>query len=253
MGDGTQAVRDLYDRAGPERNRWLDGAKFGPIPLAQASREARVRRLIGLTGLTDRIPLAYDFGTGVGVWAEFLSQRAERVIGLDFSEKSLQVAARRASKRGITNVEYRVANLASFEPDRQAALATCISVLQHITDERSFLRTILQSLHPGGHLVLLAHNSECIYNRGLRYRACDINRYCALNTAIDLMTEAGFQCIESVLNWHFLLDLVFFGHTYIPARFLRRVAVWIVDRISALDRNRRHYREFIILARRPIA
>jgi SAM-dependent methyltransferase len=108
-----------------------------------------------------RLPTAtvLDFGTGIGNAIPYLNRAfpSSRIIGLDVSERSLDVARRRFAA---------LAEFRAFEGDRipaadgELGLVFAACVFHHIEPDRhpSLLTEIHRSLAPGGWLVLHEHN-----------------------------------------------------------------------------------------------
>jgi len=68
-----------------------------------SDRRGLLRKTI--KGLAQGVPLAADFGRGVGRFEPLLSSLAQEVLAVDFSGRSLQVA--RSQYEHLTNVEFR--------------------------------------------------------------------------------------------------------------------------------------------------
>jgi SAM-dependent methyltransferase len=106
-----------------------------------------------------------DFGCGTGTAVPFLLHDlgAQRVVGVDASERSLEVARR---TYGSARVTFLSAD--RFAPDAGFSLAFCNGVFHHVPpSERSGVaRMVRDSLKPGGLFSLWDNNP---WNPGARY------------------------------------------------------------------------------------
>lgn len=92
---------------------------------------------------------ALDLGCGTGVLCETLHDAGIDTLGVDLSQEMIAVARNRAPE-----LDYRVADMVSFETDRAFDLVTCTGdALNHVTDLRN-IRRVFQNVHhalaPGG-------------------------------------------------------------------------------------------------------
>ena len=87
------------------------------------------------TFLLERLPLrldeALEVGCGTGAFARELAERCERVLAIDLSPRTVEVATERS--KGYPNVEYAVADARSwvFPEDRFDCVAS-ITTLHHL-------------------------------------------------------------------------------------------------------------------------
>lgn len=106
-----------------------------------------------------------DFGCGTGSATPFLLDLlgVERVVGVDVSERSLDVA-----RRDHGSERARFVALRDFQPDGSFPLAFCNGVFHHVRpEERGRVVDLLRrSLAPGGHFALWDNNP---WNPGARY------------------------------------------------------------------------------------
>lgn len=107
---------------------------------------------------------ALDFGCGTGsAIPHLLKLGAERVVGVDVSERSLAIARR---EHGANNVQFL--ELGSYAPAGEMDLVFCNGVFHHIPLEgrASAMHTIHQALRPGGWFALWENNP---WNPGARW------------------------------------------------------------------------------------
>jgi 2-polyprenyl-3-methyl-5-hydroxy-6-metoxy-1,4-benzoquinol methylase len=132
-----------YDQ-GPERNaRW-----FSEAAEAFATLDA-------LDPRGDVLELA----PGTGIWTERLIRRADHVTAVDASEE--MVAINRA-KLGSDRVSYVIADLFTWQPDRQYDGVCFAFWISHVPADRldGFLQTVAAALKPGGKVFFIDGRRE---------------------------------------------------------------------------------------------
>jgi SAM-dependent methyltransferase len=118
-----------------------------------------------LRELVEKPRSALDFGCGTGSATPYLSDRigVESVIGLDVSEKSLDVAKR---TYGLERAQFFLFN--QYQPSERIDLAFCNGVFHHIplSGRAAAVDYIYRLLRPGGLFALWENNP---WNPGTRY------------------------------------------------------------------------------------
>ncbi len=110
-----------------------------------------------------------DVGCGTGEETLFLAQLgAERVVGVDSSEGSIEYARQAAMDAGIDNVEFRVESVLDDDamPDREFDYVSSLGCIHHTPDTRHAFRNLSRALKPGGYLCTFIYNSygHFVYN-----------------------------------------------------------------------------------------
>jgi ubiquinone/menaquinone biosynthesis C-methylase UbiE len=98
-----------------------------------------------------------DLGCGGGDVTLEIARRvgpAGRVVGIDMDEVKLGLAARDATTRGFSNVEFRPSSVYEWSERDTYDLVYCRNFLQHLSRQDEVLRTMWAALRPGGALVV---------------------------------------------------------------------------------------------------
>jgi SAM-dependent methyltransferase len=159
-----------------------------------------------------------DFGCGTGDATPHLLSLAPDLVGVDISQKSLEVAARRYGARA------RFLHLAARPPAGDLDLVFCNGIFHHIapTARPEALRYIHQSLRAGGLFAFWENNP---WNPGTRYVMWRIpfDRDAVPVSSPEarrLLWESGFEVLRT--DYLFLFPR--------PLRWLR----WLEPRLSRL-------------------
>jgi 2-polyprenyl-3-methyl-5-hydroxy-6-metoxy-1,4-benzoquinol methylase len=155
-----------------------------------------------LPNLQDRDVL--DLGCGTGRLSRWLASQGARVLGIDFSERSIAIATR-ASAGG--NPAHRTQSMFELEDrgrfDIVVSWGSITVACRTADDVRDVMRRLRRALRTGGRVVLLEPVHKGFLHRVL---AMDLSEF------IGLMEESGFK-VRSHLPMHFWparLALAFF-------------------------------------------
>jgi ArsR family transcriptional regulator len=112
--------------------------------------ERVIDRLGEFADLTPDMVVA-DVGTGTGFVAAGIAPRVSQVIGIDISERILEVARSNLDELGIGNVELRVGDITELPvPDDSVDAAFANMVLHHAEDPAAMLTEMARIVRPGG-------------------------------------------------------------------------------------------------------
>jgi trans-aconitate methyltransferase len=118
-----------------------------------------------LKQLGERPNFVLDFGCGIGSEVPLLRRilGAEKIIGVDVSHRSIELA-----KRRFESEHLQFATIDAFSPNGEADLAYCNGVFHHIAarERHSALNWISRSLRPAGLFAFWENNP---WNPGTRY------------------------------------------------------------------------------------
>lgn len=97
---------------------------------------------------------ALDLGCGSGPNALKLAERGWSVVGVDWSERAIELATKAARDRGLDATFY-VADTTNWDPPAQFDLVISTYALPGGDDSRKVLHTAVRALAPGGTLLVV--------------------------------------------------------------------------------------------------
>lgn len=98
-----------------------------------------------------------DVGCGGGIFAESAARAGSQVVGVDPSERSLEVARDRARQQGL-QIDYQFAYAETFRTDELFDAVFAVDVLEHVANLDATLDACARALKPGGLFGFLTHN-----------------------------------------------------------------------------------------------
>ncbi len=104
---------------------------------------------------------ALDMACGTGTNSIYLAEKGFKVTGVDISREAIKVARVSAKRKGLSNVVFKVLDLAkfSFKPERYS-LIVCTYFL-----DRSLFSRMKRSLKRGGLLIYETYNENYLRER----------------------------------------------------------------------------------------
>jgi SAM-dependent methyltransferase len=135
-------------------------------------RSAQYPMFIELTGLWGDRPgqtvLDYGCGPGNDLVGFLVHARAQRVVGVDVSEKALNLARHRLALHGIEH--DRITLVRKTDADYSIPLAdasvdyiSCQGVLHHLSHPQDVLREMRRVLRPGGQVCIMVYNRDSLW------------------------------------------------------------------------------------------
>jgi ubiquinone/menaquinone biosynthesis C-methylase UbiE/DNA-binding transcriptional ArsR family regulator len=110
--------------------------------------------------LTPAIDIA-DLGAGEGLLSQLLARRAQQVWCIDNSARMVEVGAELAKKNGLTNLTYKLGDIANVPlPDRSVDLAILSQALHHAQHPQVAVDEAYRILRPGGQILVLDLNEH---------------------------------------------------------------------------------------------
>jgi ubiquinone/menaquinone biosynthesis C-methylase UbiE len=149
-----------------------------------------VRELLALAVPGGRLGRVLDVGCGTGALLDDLTPRAAEVWGVDIAEEALAFCR----ARGHENLVRADATHLDF-PDQRFDVITAIGVIEHLEDDRAFLREMRRLLVPGGSLILLTSSFPFLWS--VHDVANEHRKRYYLTELRGLTAEAGFEEIRA--------------------------------------------------------
>jgi ubiquinone/menaquinone biosynthesis C-methylase UbiE len=117
-------------------------------------RSAKVLRHLERNGIT-RLGRVLDDGCGGGGMCVSFGEEADRVVGIDLSDRFADAGTRLAAEKGLQNVRFAQAN-GQVLPFAPGSFDTVFShaVIEHVADPAAYLQEIRRVLTPGGRVFL---------------------------------------------------------------------------------------------------
>ena len=177
-----------------------------------------------------------DLGSARGDVCFLLAPLVKEAVGVDASERALEIAETERARRGLDNVRFVAGDVATLTaiPDRSIDVAGAFDLLEHIDDAtvKEMLRALARVVKPGGRFVAYTPNREHYVER-LKARNILLKQF-PQHIAVRRPREIA-SLLESE-GWH--VDAL----TYSPAPFpgVRWIekALWRVPGIGRLFRYR---------------
>lgn len=185
-------------------------------------------------------PAVLDVGCGVGTLSIFAAQYARYVVGLDVSDRAIEIAKRAQHSVGLKNVFFRKKDLThvigAFD------LILCCEVLEHIADEKIFLQVLYDNLQNGGVAILSSPLNETVLAGTTLYKKFDtevghLRRYTSLELA-QKMEDAGFVVVKIYKTESLFRNLLFILHLDLVIKCIRGPVIpafhWIDEKLCTI-------------------
>lgn len=98
---------------------------------------------------------AADVGCGAGLLAEPLARLGAQVTGVDAAAENIEAARLHAQGQGL-EIDYRVGGVDQL--DGQYDLVTCLEVVEHVAEVRTFVQGLAAAIAGNGLLILSTPN-----------------------------------------------------------------------------------------------
>jgi demethylmenaquinone methyltransferase/2-methoxy-6-polyprenyl-1,4-benzoquinol methylase len=139
--------RTYFDRLAPD---WDDIVHHDP---------SKLEYIVSLLELK-RGDFVLDVGCGTGVTIPYIFHYVEKngaITAVDFSAGMLEIARKKLTGMGISNIEYVAEEVNNLGMARQYDAILCYSCFPHFDDQSATLRHLANGLKPGGGLMI-AHS-----------------------------------------------------------------------------------------------
>jgi SAM-dependent methyltransferase len=165
MDELTKEVRHLYTQY-PFPNTTYR-LKYGRLMLAFFSRIAPTGRVSYLDGI--RI-LEAGCGTGTTITQIAAGFPRSRVLGLDLTPASLDIARKNAQELNLPNLEFREDNILTMDLKERFEVVLNIGVLHHLADMQQGIHNLARHITDSGYLVLWLYGKYGRFKLNLNQR-----------------------------------------------------------------------------------
>ena len=142
---------------------WNPSGKFKPLHKFNPIRISYIRDNItsSFKLKNKRRPLekvkVLDIGCGGGLLSEPIKRLGAEVVGIDASEKNIQVAKLHAKKNGL-NIKYYCASPEKFTTNTKFDVILNMEIVEHVEDIDFFLKSCAKLLKKGGIMFVATLN-----------------------------------------------------------------------------------------------
>lgn len=148
--------------------------------------------------------IVMDYGCGTGLISNEIAEDVKEIHAIDISSKMIEIAAKKAKERNITNINYAHSTIFD-ERHKKDSLDVILAfhVLHLLEDEQIVLQRMIELLKPGG---LLISATPCVgekpFLRNLLSLAGRVGlvpkiRSFKIRHLVDTIKEANFTIVES--------------------------------------------------------
>jgi ubiquinone/menaquinone biosynthesis C-methylase UbiE/DNA-binding HxlR family transcriptional regulator len=136
-----------------------------------------------------------DLGAGEGTLSLLMTQRAERVIAVDHSEKMLEYVVDIAKRNGVKNLEYRLGDLEELPlKDAEVDLVLFHQSLHHALHPGKAVDEAWRIVKPGGRIIVM----DLVKHRFEEAREMYADVWLGFSEVelVDMLQNAGFRSVE---------------------------------------------------------
>jgi SAM-dependent methyltransferase len=151
-----------------------------------------------------------DIGCGPGHYSISLAQRgAGRVVGIDFAEGMLKIAAQHAEKAGVgERCKFMVADFATYNPPEPFDYVIVMGFMDYMSDPRQVVEKVLSLTRRKAFFSFPVAGGILAWQRELRYRKrCDLFLYTREQLERLCASFPGFRATIEPISRDFFVTL----------------------------------------------
>ena len=168
-GDGANAV-ERYWTATPSGPNASDGPRVASDTSSGGSASTRCSASSAACGANHDGEVILDYGCGPGndLTGFAMHTRARRIIGMDVSEASLELAARRLALHDVATGRVELVRVTDTDPRSRWPTTSvdhvnCQGVLHHTSHPERILAEFARVLRPGGTATIMVYNRNSVW------------------------------------------------------------------------------------------
>ena len=227
----TRIGKEFYDSTD-----YFDGAHL--VDHESPFQRYRVRKVLEIYRPEEGEQVV-DLGCGWGTFDFALASHVDSVLGIDFSERSIEICEQRLRERPMENVRFLCADGGDTGlPDESSDVVLAADLFEHLypDDSARVAREAFRLLRPGGRFVTWTphrgHILEILKNRDIILKR-DVSHvdYKSMDAMRRLLTDAGFE-----------IERAYYAESHVPGlrvaeRLLQPVVPFMRRRIAVLGRK----------------
>jgi cyclopropane fatty-acyl-phospholipid synthase-like methyltransferase len=233
MTDSPHIGKEYYDSTD-----YFEGNADHLQDMESAFQRYRVRKVLEIhqPGPDDRVA---DLGCGWGTFGFALAPRVREVVGIDFSERSIELCEERLARRPTPNLRFRCADAGDTGLEaRSFDLVLAADLFEHLypEDSRRVVAEAFRLLRPGGRFSVWTphrgHILEHLKNHDILLKR-DVSHvdYKSMARMTGLLEEAGFE-----------IERAYYAESHLPGvrvleRTLQRFVPLLRRRVAVLGRK----------------
>jgi ubiquinone biosynthesis O-methyltransferase len=166
-----------------------------------------------------------DAGCGSGVFSIYLAQKKCTVVGIDGSEKMIELCNQYKTEKGLS-ISFKHEELPLTQPQnyQKQDVIVCSSVLEYILDYKEVTHQFSQLLNPEGLLIVSMPNSDSWYRKVEKYIFKITNRPSYYAYIQHVLSEKDFT--ESLQKNAFQLQkLVYYPNTNWFSKIIKSMGI----------------------------
>ena len=146
-----------------------------------------------------------DAATGTGRYACYLAENGKRVAAVDFSQKMLAEARKKAEERKLS-IDFRCEDISGLSfADSSFDLVICALSLAHVDDLKKPIKEFVRVLRSGGYLIITDLHPQMQTELGPYYKA-DIagqeqffpNYHMSVEKYTDTLEAVGMNVVAAI-------------------------------------------------------
>lgn len=191
-----QLFYDEYHKKNKKFNKIISKNNFTYFPILNFFYKEIYPRLMTGKESFEQVTLL-DVGCGVGTLALYFGSIGAEVLGIDISERAIEIATTAKDSLNLMNVTFK--NELLKKGDKNKDLVVISEVIEHIEDDDAFLRDIFSHLKEDGLLFLTTPSKENVLYRLGFYKKFDkkvghLRRY-TVNSLQRILRANGFEVL----------------------------------------------------------
>lgn len=154
-----------------------------------------------------------DLGCGVGTVDFYLAKKGAVVLGIDISQKVIEIATKNARDFKLNKVKFKIMNFPKSVPNGKFDIIICTEVLEHLRYDKLAIQKIETLSHTGSIIIVSSPSQNAPLHRMGLLKSFDkevghLRRY-TIESYISLFKDYGFKILETKKTEGILRNFLF--------------------------------------------